>query len=41
MTSDLQGDLITALENYRNACENGMLNYQIILTVVEAINAVR
>jgi hypothetical protein len=41
MTSDLQGEMITALENFRNAVENGTLNPEIVRSLVEAINAAR
>jgi hypothetical protein len=41
MTRDLQGELITALENYRTAFENGTLNLEIVRTVIAAINAAR
>ena len=41
MTSDPQGDLITALENFRNAYENGTLNPEIVRAVVEAFYAAR
>ena len=41
MTRDLQGEMITALENYRNAGENRTLNLEIIRTVIAAIIAAR
>jgi len=41
MASDAQGDMITALENYAQAIENGTLNHQIIRALVQAINAAR
>jgi hypothetical protein len=41
MTSDPQGDMLTALENYRLAFETGTLTGEIIRTVVETINAAR
>jgi len=41
MTGDLQGDMITALENYRIAFENGTLTPQLVRAVNETINAVR
>jgi hypothetical protein len=41
MTGDLQGDMITALENFANAVENGTLSHQIIRALVEAIDAAR
>jgi hypothetical protein len=41
MTSDPQGDMISALENFRNAAENGTLNPKIVRLVAETINAVR
>jgi hypothetical protein len=39
MTRDLQGDMITALENYRIAFENGTLNPEIVRAVNETIIA--
>jgi len=41
MTRDLQGEMITALENYRNAFENGALNLEIVRTLIAAIIAAR
>ena len=41
MTSDLQGEMITALENFRDAVENGTLNPEIVRSLVEAVNAAR
>jgi hypothetical protein len=41
MTRDLQGEMITALENYRNAFENGTLNLEIVRTLIAAIIAAR
>jgi hypothetical protein len=41
MTRDLQGEMITALENYRNAFENGTLNLEIVRTLIAAIIATR
>jgi hypothetical protein len=38
---DLWSDLVTALENYANAREDGSLNYQIVRAFAEAINASR
>jgi hypothetical protein len=41
MATDPQGDMITALENFRNAAENGTLNPKIVRAVAETVNAVR
>jgi hypothetical protein len=41
MTRDLKGEMITALENYRNAFENGTLNLEIVRTEIAAIIAAR
>jgi hypothetical protein len=41
MTRDPQGDMLTAMENYRLAVENGTLTREIIRAVVETINAAR
>jgi hypothetical protein len=41
MTRDLQGEMITALENYRNAFENGSLNLEMVRTLIAAIIAAR
>ena len=41
MTRDLKGEMITALENYRNAFENSTLNLEIVRTVIAAIIAAR
>jgi hypothetical protein len=41
MTSDPQGEMITALENYLNAIENGTLNPEIVRAFVAAFYAAR
>ena len=41
MTRDLQGEMITALENYRSAFESGTLNLEIVRTMITAIIAAR
>jgi hypothetical protein len=38
---DLWSDIVTALENYANACEDGSLNHQIVRALAEAFNASR
>jgi hypothetical protein len=39
MMHDLQGEMITALENYRTAFENGTLNLQTVRILIAAIIA--